>query len=219
MAQVRTNTPFIAHGQFPEVAYRAFTEKQHMDAFLRGTIRLGSLSVYRALEDDARRDNLEGISHLSHNGLDHHGAMPGTAAYVLCCSTSVEALRRTSLGQWIVRIRNPRALAERMTDALVSRPELFYEGVEGVVVRYSKGHVRALMPNPMELIRLSYAQKPERFAADEEFRFVAIRKTIGALANQDYLTLELPPVVELLEPIASVGVVQDTYCQVAYEPR
>ncbi len=219
MAQVRTDTPLIAHGQFPEVVYRAFMQKQHMEAFLRGTIRFGSLSVYHALEDDARRDNLEGISHLSHNGLDHHGAMPGTAAHVLCCSTRLDGLRRGSFGQWIVRIRNPRAFAERVTDALMPRPEMFYEGVEGVVVQYSKGHVRASMPSPVELIRLSYSQKPDRFATDEEFRFVIIRRTIGEAAHENYLTFELQSVLELLESVPPVVVVQGAHFHIAYGPR
>jgi hypothetical protein len=204
MAQVSDDAPLAAHGYFPEVVYRAFTHKEHMDMFLRGCIRFGALSVYRALEDDARRDNLEGISHLSYNGLDHHGAMPGTTAYALCCSVSLHALLKAKFGQYVLRIMKPRIFAERITDALVSRAEMFYEGVEGVIVQYTKGHRRDSTPRPFELIRLSYSQKPVRFAPDEEFRFVVIRKTLGEKAPEDYLTFNVTPVLDLLEPVPTI---------------
>jgi hypothetical protein len=130
MAQVDTATPLTAHGHFPDVVYRAFTHKKYMDDFLRGNIRFGSLSLYRELEDECRRDNLEGISHISHAGLDHHGVMPGTSIYVLCCSVSLEAICKSGFGPHIIQIRNPRALAEELTYELVLRSQMFYEGVD-----------------------------------------------------------------------------------------
>jgi len=200
MAQVDTATPLTAHGHFPDVVYRAFADKKHMDDFLRGNIRFGSLSLYRELEDDTRRDNLEGISHVSHDGLDHHGAMPGTWVYVLCCSVSLDAICKSGFGSYIVQIRNPRALAEELTKKLVLRPEMFYEGVEGVLVKYSKGHKATAMPTPFDLIRLSYSQKPHRFLGDEEFRFVVIRKTIGIRAPEKHLTFALGATLCYSEP-------------------
>jgi hypothetical protein len=208
MAQVSDDAPFAAHGYFPKVVYRAFTHKEHMDGFLRGSIRFGALSIYRALEDDARRDNLEGISHLTYIGLDHHGAMPGTTAYALCCSVSLHALLKANLGQYVVRIMNPRTLAERITDALKRRAEMFYEGVEGLIVHYTKGHRRDAMPKPFELIRLSYSQKPVRFAPDEEFRFVVICKTLAEKTPENYLTFNITSVLDLLEPVPNTAELQ-----------
>src|SRR2546430_1667170 len=123
MAQVDTTIPLIAHGYFPDVVYRGFARKWHMEEFLRGDIRFGHLALYREIEDETRQDNLEGISHISHRGLDHHGAMPGTSVYVLCCSVSLEAIRKSGFGPYIIQIRNPRALAEELTRESTRRSE------------------------------------------------------------------------------------------------
>lgn len=200
MAQIDTAAPLTGHGQFPDVVYRAFAHKEHIDDFLRGNIRFGSLSLYRELADETRRDNLEGISHILHSGRDHHGAMPGTSIYVLCCSVSLEAICRRGFGSHIVQIRNPSALAEELTNELVPRPEVFYEGVEGVLVQYSKGHNTTAMATPFELIRLSYSQKPHCFVADEEFRFAIIRKTIDIREPEKHLTFALGTRLRRAEP-------------------
>jgi hypothetical protein len=181
---------FGTHGTFPSVAYRGFAELEHLELFLRGEIRFGLLSHYRQIECETRHDPTEGIGHYRFMGADHHSIFASNAIYVLCFSRTESGARR--FGPHIARTEHPRRLAEVITAQLPQTGLTFYGGVEGVPVEYSKGGALESAPDAYHIARFAYSQKPESFLADEEFRFVLVRKGAGYRASDSpYMTLRV----------------------------
>ena len=78
-----------------------------------------------------------------------------------------------AFGKYIVRINNPRRLAEDINNYFISRGEKFL--IEGFKVVYNKGRKQERELTVNERLDLSYKQKPESFKPDREFRIVAIK--------------------------------------------
>ncbi len=204
-----------AHGRFPRFVYRAFTNSSYVEDFaLCGKFRMGNIRVYSTLEDAERRDSSEGEGHFQRFGtVTSVDFVPGSAdtlvtqapgyvhthtellnpKFVLSCSlpgVDLEYLR-SRFGAWLVRIDDPRRLAQEVSNYLEGLPHRF-TGVEGCIVHYNKGgKVRAELSN-IASTRLSYSQKLAAFSLDREFRFVVIAMgKPGSRFDDDYLTIDL----------------------------
>jgi hypothetical protein len=205
-----------AHGRYPKFVYRAFTEKSFAEDFsLRGRFRIGNLRVYASLEDAGRGDSSEGQGHFQRFGtvttVDFTPRSDETSVaerpgyvdtrmellnpkFVLSCALPGVDLRylRERFGPWLVRINQPRRLAQDISDYLGTLPNRFAGVVEGCFVHYNKaGRVRAGLINTAS-IRLSYSQKPVSFNQEREFRFVVIAaETPSTWFDGDYLPIDL----------------------------
>jgi hypothetical protein len=204
-----------AHGRYPRFVYRAFSEESYAEDFaLRGKFRFGNLRIYSNLEDVERRDPSEGHGHFQRFGTvtsvdflpesdqTSVAQTPGyvhthtellNPTFVLSCSrpgVNLEYLR-SRFGAWLVRVDEPRRLAQEVSNFLESRPDRFAGGVEGCLVHYNKGgKVGADLTN-IASTRLSYSQKPSAFSREREFRFIVIvMGTPTSRYNADYLSID-----------------------------
>ena len=94
--------------------------------------------------------------------------------FICCTSLPVVNLNHMkNLGKYIVKINDPRKLAEDINKYFISAEQKFL--IEGCEVVYNKvkDSDRKLTNN--EILDLSYKQKPERFRDDCEFRIIAIK--------------------------------------------
>jgi len=175
---------------------------------------MGNLRVYSTLEDAERRDSSEGKGHFQRFGTVRSvDFVPGAAdtfvaqapgyvhthtellnpKFILSCAlpgVDVEFLR-SRFGTWLVRIDDPRRLAQEISGYLGGLPNRF-AGVEGCLVHYNKGgKVQADLSN-IASTRLSYSQKPATFNQEREFRFVVIEMgTPSSRFNENYLPIDL----------------------------
>jgi hypothetical protein len=170
--------------------------------------------VYSSVEDVQRRDSSEGNGHFQRFGTvttvdfvprSDETFVSQTPGYVhthtellnpkflLSCSLPGADLEymRGRFGAWMVRIDDPRRLAQEMCRYLAGLPDRF-TGVEGCVVHYNKGgKVRAELSN-IASTRLSYTQKPAAYCQEKEFRFVTIAMgTPSSWVDGDYLAIDL----------------------------
>ena len=204
-----------AHGRYPKFVYRAFTKRSYAEDFAScGKFRMGNLRVYSTLKAAERHDSLEGKAHFQRfgnvtsvefvpksdktfvtqaPGYMHTHTELFNPKFVLSCSlpgVDLEYLR-SRFGAWLVRIDDPRRLAQEVSNYLGGLPDRF-TGVEGCLVHYNKGgKVRANLSS-IASTRLTYSQKPAAFISEKEFRFVVI--AMGAPRNHfndDYLTIDL----------------------------
>lgn len=174
-------------GQFPPLVYRAFSKRKYAEQFMNGTIRFGNIYYYKRIEDENRRDRTEGESHVRYEGRDQHGMFASNAIYVLCCHRTMDAVKRNSLGNHVVLIRQPERFAEAISSAIENLPGKYFGGAEGCTVEYTKGREVENKLSGQDIVRLAYCQKPDTFSSEEEFRFVIIRKTsVG-----DFLTVPI----------------------------
>lgn len=214
------------HGEYPEVVYRTFDEKEYAEEFVNfGKFRLGHLRTYKDTEDLSRKDVTEGVAdfHVSDNvtsvsldedanvesintkpGLIRTRSELGNPVYLLCTSMSGVEMEHISneFGKYIVKINNPRKLAEDITSFLETMPHKFAGGIEGQTIKYNKGHIFAKDMGNIERTRLSYSQKPEKFSKDNEFRFIAIiMDRPSSRYNEDYLYINIGKRLEYTEII------------------
>ena len=158
MTTTRTSARALkAHGRYPRFVYRAFTTRSYAEEFVhRGKVRMGNLKVYVRLEDAKRRDPSEGEGHfqrfdtvtsvdfvpLTDDSFVRHE--PGyvhahtellNPKFVLSCArpgVDLEHLR-SRFGHWVVRIDDPRRLAQEISTYLEGLPDRF-TAVEGCLV-------------------------------------------------------------------------------------
>lgn len=204
-----------AHGRYPRFAYRAFPSKTYAEEFARGgKFRMGNIRMYSSSQDAQRRDPSAGEGHFQRFGTvtsvdfvprsdeTFVSQAPGyvhthtellNPKFLLSCSlpgVDLEYLR-SRFGAWVVRIDDPRRLAQEVSNHLGGLRDRF-TGVEGCVVHYNKGgKVRADLSN-IASTRLSFSQKPEAYRPEREFRFVVI--AMGkprSWFDDDYLTIDL----------------------------
>jgi len=193
--------PLQAYGDFPPYLRRFMNELTYARDFVeRGRIRLALVQSYVAIEDRARRDGSEGQAKIQILALvpmvtvDRHrmtcvnaGTAPGILNYggtflnlvYVCCFSfppaADEPLLAQRFGHYVVRIHDPKRLAQEITRALQAERKL---GPSPVVrccrVAYTKGEIAAAVPTAEERAELAYRQKPPAFASDHEYRFVVI---------------------------------------------
>jgi len=197
MIMVRKHTKKKICGEFHGFCYKAFNNKKHAKDFInRGTFRMGCILSYREIEDESRRDVTEGEGNTKEHGILTVGLVSqnpaektiwtkkkgykeyrteyGNAIFCLCtCLPDVNLdYMKNRFGQYVVKINNPRKLAEDINEYFIGKGKNFL--IVGCEVVYNKGKKlnRELTNN--ERLDLAYKQKPEKFTADCEFRIVAI---------------------------------------------
>jgi len=188
------------HGKFPDIAYRAFSTLEHAEQFINGSIRFGNIYHYKRIEDEKRRDKTEGESHVVYDGTDKQGMFATNTIYINCCHRTLSAALKCNLGGYVVKINAPEQFAKDLTQALEQSEAKYFGGIEGCFVEYTKGMETSIKPGGYEIVRLSYCQKPPGFTPEEEFRFVAIRKTsVG-----EFLTIQLNQSLKYCEIINGI---------------
>lgn len=188
---------FSINNESPSGLYRAFDELAYAENLAhRGELRLRLVQSYRAIKDPSRRDESEGeirirvetdemqTLHLEPSTLRTLGSSTGpgvlhysgeylSPVYVLCMSSpSVElGFLRSKMGPHIVRILDSEEFVQRVAAALVPSPlsDRKVCFVDLVPVTYTKGKL-GKKPDGNDMIRMSYAQKPQEFAAECEHR-------------------------------------------------
>ena len=168
-----------AHGDFPTVIYRAFTELEYAQGFIRGLVRFGNLIDYRKIEDVRRRDESEGRGEYHANGTKTSIEFAENKIYIACFHRDLESAVNTGHGKYIVEVSQPLKLAEDLTRVLRSSPVKHFGGIEGVLVTYDKGEEKGRKLDSVESTRLAYCQKPKSFVPENEFRYIFIRKSYG----------------------------------------
>ena len=192
-------------GEFPEFCYKAFKCEEYEKQFIGGTFRMGCLLSYRGIEDESRRDLTEGsgctrepgiVTYYGYTqnlkekpvilqkpGYQEHSIEQHNPVYCFCtCLPEVNCAHMLEkFGKYIVKINEPKRLAEDINDYFISKGQKIL--IEGCRVVYNKGQKldRELTDN--ERLDLSYKQKPESFSPDCEFRIVAIE--LGDLCKDE----------------------------------
>jgi len=185
-------------GEFPKFCYRAFECKEYAEDFMdRGTFRMGCQLSFKAIEGESRHDPTEGSGLTREHGIvTHYGFSPnrtekpicmqkighqehhtelGNARFCFCtCLQDVDRNHmKDSFGKYIVKINDPRKLAEDINDYFISTGQRIL--IEGCRVVYNKGQKLDRKLTRNERVDLSYKQKPESFSLDHEFRIVAFK--------------------------------------------
>jgi hypothetical protein len=185
-------------GEFPKFCYKAFACEEHAKQFIdSGIFRLNCRYHCRDMEDESRRDPTEGSGRTKEPGIitvgwvspnpaektiwskewgyqEHHIDF-GNATFLFCASLPEVNLdyMRERFGRYIVKINDPRRLAEDINDYFFSKGQRFQ--IEGWNVVYNKGQKLDRKLTDNERLDLPYKQKPESFIHDCEFRIVAIK--------------------------------------------
>lgn len=186
-------------GEFPEFCYKAFDREDHAKQFIdTGTFRLNCRHYCRYMEKESRRDPTEGIGLTKEPGIitvglvspnpkektiwtrkrgyKEHTTEIGNAVFLFC--NSLPDVNRYHMkdkfGRYIVKINDPRKLAEDISDYFIIDGQNFL--IEGCRVVYNKSQKQERKLKVNERLDLSYKQKEfEKFHKDCEFRIVAIR--------------------------------------------
>lgn len=160
----------------PTGLVRTFRRRAHRQAFLNGAVLLRRLDVFRSIEDQSRRDDTEGESHLvvpATSGIDVHlrGSFHNPV-YLLCCSEPGAEGANPNFGTYRVRIGDPGRLLSAMAVA-AGRHLSGREVINAMLLRvvYTKGTRSETHPTAEERYRLMLAQKPLRFGGEREWRY------------------------------------------------
>lgn len=185
-------------GKFPDFCYRAFDREEYAKQFMdSGKFRLNCRYYCRHMEDASRCDPTEGCGHTKERGIvtvccaspnpaektiwtrkrgyqERHIEM-GNPIFCFCtCLPEVNLDHmKENFGKYIVKINNPKKLAEEINDYLFDKGQRFL--IEGCRVVYNKGEKLDKKLTDNERLNLAYKQKPEKFWPDCEFRIVAIK--------------------------------------------
>ncbi|MHC4677159.1 MAG: hypothetical protein ACYTEK_00525 [Planctomycetota bacterium] len=186
-------------GEFPGFCHKAFKCEDYAKQFIdSGILRLNCRYHCRNMEDKSRRDSTEGSGSTQEPGIvtegwvsedsadktiwtkehahqQHHTEL-SNAAFLFCTSlpdVNLDHMRKR-FGRYIVKINNPRRLAEDINDYSVSIGQQFL--IEGCRVVYNKGQKPGRKLTANERVDLSYKRKEfEQFHRDCEFRIVAVK--------------------------------------------
>ncbi len=205
------------YGEFPEFCYKVYNNEDYAKQFIEcGNFLMGCIRSYKYIEDQARRDPTEGSGLTKEPGIvtsygispnpeekticvkeygyqEHHTELSNTK---FCFCTSLPdvdlAYMKKQFGRFIVKVKEPRQLAEDIDEYFIGNGEKFR--IEGWRVDYNKGQKLERELTNNERVDLSYKQKPESFYLDCEFRIVAIR--LGEVCTKPCIFLDEDEEVE-----------------------
>ncbi|EOW9232497.1 hypothetical protein ACOA57_003731 [Vibrio cholerae] len=177
-----------AHGEFPNVVYRAFDKREYAEDFVAGRVRFANCNNYKKIQD-SRRDVTEGIGCYLLGEKQQTISFCSNSIFIQCFHRTIESARLANHGNYIIELRNPSHLAVSITKNLHTLPVKFYGGVEGVNIIYEHGLTKSELLSSYESARLTYSQKPSSYAVEEEFRFVLITEHM----IQDHLIIQVHP--------------------------
>ncbi|MBW8000573.1 MAG: hypothetical protein FVQ80_00945 [Planctomycetes bacterium] len=198
-------------GEFPEFCYRAFECKEYAEDFMdRGTFRMGCQLGYKTMENEARCDPTEGsglikvlaivTSYSFSNDSTEEPICSQEMGYreesskqcnpKFCFCTSLPEVDRNHMktfGKYIVKINNPRKLAEDINDYFTNNEEGKFL-IVGCYITYNKGQKVDRPHLKNEILDMSYKQKPESFSDDREFRIVALKLSESCIDECKFLS-------------------------------
>ena len=188
-------------GDFPEFCYKGFDCAEYANSFMNeGTLRMGCLPSYRYVENNEaknRRDPTEGIACTKEPGdiivglvspdpaeetiktskWGHREVHTEFGGPVFCFCTSLPEVNLEDMFndyKAVVRINDPRKLAEDILDHYISKGQSL--SIEGCRIVYNKGQKLGRKLTDNERVDLSYSQKPaEGFSDQCEFRIVVFK--------------------------------------------
>lgn len=99
---------------------------------------------------------------------------------------------KDTFGKYIVKISDPRKLAEDINNYFINSEQKFL--IEGCSVVYNKGQKLDEKLTINERVDLSCKQKPESFSSDCEFRIVAIKLSESCTGECKFITGEFDQV-------------------------
>ena len=199
----------------PKRLFRYFKERQHADEFVSGRIRVGRLSVYKAI-DDVRKDELEGTSTFTWDRfaseyiIDNKtrnivGARTSSTAkikvngetinpvYLICTSSARANIINTAtkFGNYIAEIVDPKGLLDQLEHRWFKDTISLNGKVELRKVLYNRGQVirpnRYLIPAK----NISLTQKSSMYKEECEYRYIFWCRINNELNYSEYKYLDL----------------------------
>jgi len=186
-------------GDFPEFCYKTFTCEEHAKHFIdKGVFRMGCIYSYTEIEDESRRDPTDGTGHTLEPGLvtegwvspnpeektiwtkeqgyrECHIGQGGNPKFCFCTSSPDVDINyiKNHFGSYIIKIEEPRKLAEEINDYFFNQNQKFL--IQGCSVVYNKGEKLDGELEENERLDLAHKQKPKSFVDEREFRIVAMK--------------------------------------------
>lgn len=181
-------------GDFPKFCYKGFDCVEYANSFMdEGTLCIGCLPYYRHIEDNEakdRQDQTEGTAVIRCPGpvikgwvppnpeeatiwirewgeREEHGEYLGKVFRFCASLPTVDLSRMSTTYKAIVRINDPRKLAEEIHDYHFGKGHNVL--VVGRSISYTKGERTDRELTSDEKVDLDYTQKPPRFAHQCEF--------------------------------------------------
>ncbi len=209
---------------FPQYLYRFFNQKDHRDQFIQGLIRFGRLEAYKEIEDEQRKDKDEGdprgkyktdkqiylkISNQTGKVVEHgiklgdiniSGYSPNNFFIVSATDEKVNVEKISEkFGKYVVKINNPQKLLD-----LLNKNRKFPWSVGKIVlerVKYDKdNYLEIEESNPHLPFGYYYAQKPQMFSDEMEWRFVLIGSGIDELEDK-FVVIEIGSIENIITRI------------------
>lgn len=191
----------------PDVLFRAFKCRSYAEDFIQGKFRLGSLDEYRNMPDASRHDASEGTaSYRSVGGIETHADNGNfKMLYVLCCSTKdvdISYLRK-KMGEYIVKIHDPSALAREMERYIQNNRVPTLNGIHGGLVEYTKNEVKHGELNSSDDFDLSLRQKNRGYAEECEYRlFFILSRQDSRFIQEKHFRIDLGRPLNFAEILA-----------------
>ena len=184
-------------GEFPEFCYKVYDCEDYAKQLINnGIFRLYCRCYYQNIEDLSRCDSTEGFGHTSEPGIypvglvspnpnektiwakeygyQEHHVEYGNKTYYFCTSlpdANFDYIKER-FGKYIVKIDNPKKLAEDINEYLINLGKKYL--IQGCKVVYNKGQKLEKKLTDNERLDLAYTQKPKSYSSECEFRFVAL---------------------------------------------
>lgn len=183
----------LLRDEIPPVLYRYLKEREHVDQFLSGVVRMGHLQHYAKIDDDARSDELEGRGEFSFHGVVRSVTFPTaggeprelppkrglmsvssedlTPNYICCFSTRLDAMLAAKWGTFIIRLIEPRSFIDELSLAAETCKDLFGP-LECGKISYDSAPVLAAEPTNEDLKTQACFTKASKYADEFEFRLL-----------------------------------------------
>ena len=162
-----------AHGEFPDVVYRAFDKREYAEAFVAGNVRFANCNNYLNISD-SRRDVTEGTGLYLKDDRSTTIRFCSNSIFIQSFHRTIESARDAGHGRYIIELHNPFNLAAAITKKLHNSSFKVFGGVEGVNIAYQRGDFKGEQLSSYQRSRLTYSEKPSSYLSEEEFRFVLI---------------------------------------------
>ena len=185
----------------PNTLLRFFSNEEHAQQFVAGSIRFGILEHYRGIED-VRKDPTEGRSSVFFKAdVPVHSTGTSLNRYYILSGSHPEAnvpRLASKYGRFVVSINNPFELLERLKAAWKSHALAMPDGVFIAPVEYTKDELRDADPLFLTPPHLVYSQKPRVYEEDREYRYLLHCKVDVHREWEPHLTLMIPSCGDIL---------------------
>lgn len=178
----------------PEL-YRFLDSFETAVAHLEGNFRFSSFAHFREVEDERRRDILEGQASYQVEGAGFiqvaNDSYPTQAIYIL---SMTECDVCVGFGDWRIDIRDKEGLRERIAAAVPNSARVFLEKVQ-----YGKPAVLPAELSSSERLDRAWRTKPEGFSEEREWRYIVVFAPDLKITNR-VIQLRLGDCSDLIAP-------------------